>query len=428
MLSRRGDPRPRAGRWLGRADLSLVVGLGAILWRRSRRSSRAALDLARTERELARTSEAFRSLFEYHPHAVFSIDLQGRFIEANDAATRISGYSSSELIATSFVDLLDAEHRDDTMRRFHALLARQPQQFELVMRHKSGRPVDLAITGLPIVVDDAVVGIYGIAEDITERVRLQLEVEQASQAKALFLATMSHEIRTPLTSVLASCELLSDTELDGLQARLATTMDRAGRRLLHLVDDILDFSRLTAGKTELELVDLDLRELVGEVRGQMQAQAHQAGLELVSEVAPDLPGHLVGDPVRLVQVLTNLLGNALKFTEQGWVRLTVGPAGHAGTRALVRFEVADSGIGMTEEQQARLFESFSQADSSITRRYGGTGLGLAICRELVTLMEGTIEVSSLPDVGSVFTVVVPLDAATPALADRPREDAATIRS
>ena len=375
---------------------------------RRRRELSDALDaLGTIERDLAATTERYRSLFEYHPDAVFSLDLEGRFTDVNHSAVGMTGYSSEQLLAMNFTDVVHPDDLEYVGAAFVALLDRQPQHLEARVIREDGGALDVEVTGLPIVIDDEVVGVYGIAEDITERNRLQRELEdarrvaeEASQAKSVFLANMSHEIRTPLTSVLATGELLEETVTSQEEARLIGIMRRAGTRLLRLVDDILDFSRVEAGQATLQHEVIDLGDLVEEVLAPLRPRAAAKGLDLVCTLAPDLPP-VLADPVRLGQVIGNLLGNAVKFTESGSVRLDIG----VDDGLVIR--VADTGIGMSAEQAATVFESFKQADPSITRRYGGTGLGLAICRQLVELMDGTIEVTSEPGRGTMFEVRLP---------------------
>lgn len=372
--------------------------------------------LAAVERAMRETDERYRSLFDHNPNAVFSMDLGGRFTTANPAAQRVSGYAEDELQGMTFTEMLPPQALESTVEAFVKIVGRRPQRFEVGFLHKDGRLVDLSVTGLPIVVDDEVVGVYGIAEDITARNLLQAELaearltaEQANSAKSLFLANMSHEIRTPLTSVLAAAEMLCETDLDEAQLRLAKVMDRQGDRLLRLVDEILDFSRIEAGKTALEEVRFGVRELVEEVVATHRSGAAAKGLALSVDVDGRVEDTITGDPSRLAQVLTNLIGNAVKFTHDGWVRVGVSGDDHAAQT--VRFAVADSGIGVSPEQQHRLFESFNQADPSITRRYGGTGLGLAICKQLVTLMGGDIELECPEGSGCTFTFTVPANTA-----------------
>jgi signal transduction histidine kinase/CheY-like chemotaxis protein len=252
------------------------------------------------------------------------------------------------------------------------------------------------------------------ARRVTALERAERAAMSASAAKSMFLATMSHELRTPMNGVLGLAHALSAGPLSEGQARQVDMLIRSGEGLMTILNDVLDVSKIEAGKLELETLTFNVRDLVEDVTGLWAQAAAAKDVRLVRVLDPSAPTWVSGDPTRLRQILTNLISNALKFTSSGEVTVRVGPAG----ATFLEIQVVDTGIGMSADQQARLFQTFSQADASITRRFGGTGLGLAICKQLTELMGGAISVRSAPDAGSAFTLALPLPAAP---APAPRE-------
>jgi PAS domain S-box-containing protein len=393
-----------------------------------------ALVAQRQKVELAlRESEAgFRAIFEESPFGIAVAGMDGRCLAANAALSSIVGFSIEEMLGR--VILAELMHPDDALsgwEMFRGMAAGQYDNYTIEQRfiHKNGeqRWVRLAMS----LVRDAEgrpKNVIGMGEDITERKlaeeqRKQFEAAleeardlalRASLAKSEFLATMSHEIRTPMNGVIGMTGLLLDTELSPRQREYAEAVRRSGEALLAIINDILDFSKIEAGKLELEFAPVDVREAVEDVVGLLAEQAEAKGLELAAVVQADVPNGLQGDPGRIRQVLMNLVGNALKFTQRGEVTVQARLAEQTADSALIRVDVTDTGIGISPEVASRLFQPFSQADVSMTREFGGTGLGLAICKRLVEQMGGEIGLQSELGRGSMFWFTVRLQGAVAA--------------
>jgi signal transduction histidine kinase/ActR/RegA family two-component response regulator len=349
------------------------------------------------QQEMQRDIQRVARLAEDAPNPIAEFDESGTMLYANTATIELMNEAGNH--GDSILSIFPPRLEQIILS---CLDGNQPSgRYEHALDH-----MVLAWTFFPIG-DLRQVRAYGV--DITANVALRRAkelAEESAKAKDLFLATMSHELRTPMNGVLGCTRLLQDTTLTPQQQELVVTMQRSAEALLALVNDILDFSKIEAGKMTLEVADVDLRSLVKDVITLVSELARQKGLTLTSEVHENVPPLFRGDPVRLRQILFNLVGNAIKFTERGEVGITVGMDPASSPEAehiLIRWTVKDTGIGMTKSQLDRLFEAYVQADTSTTRRFGGTGLGLMICRQLVTLMGGTISVESAPGKGSTFT-------------------------
>ncbi len=404
-----------------RARSSELVALAAAQEKMRQALLEATRDLERKvearTREIQDAQAALRAASD-EQNAVFESATMGialirnRIIDScNRKLEELFGYGPGEFAGkpTRVWYTSDEEYRRGGDEVYAQLARGETHQREQQLQHKDGSRFWCRLSGRAVDPADLAKGTVWIIDDVTaeheaaEAMREAKRIaEEATQAKSAFLANMSHEIRTPMNAIIGLSHLALRTALDAKQRDYVSKVHNAGTSLLGIINDILDFSKVEAGKLNVESVPFRLDEVLDTASSLVAQKAADKGLELVFDVAADVPQGLIGDPLRIGQILTNLLSNAIKFTERGEIGVRIRCPERTGGKVLLRVEVTDTGIGMTREQAARLFQAFSQADSSTTRKYGGTGLGLAISRRLVELMGGTIWVESEPGAGSTF--------------------------
>ncbi len=365
---------------------------------------------------LRQSEEQYRAILATIEDGYFEVDWDGRYRFVNEAFCRITGYDFRELIGQSYKKFFDGATIQELFEAYSTVYRTQQPlkalEYALVTKEGTKKWVEESVT----LKRDAAGNperFMGIRRDCTERRLAAQEIakakeaaEQASRAKGEFLANMSHEIRTPMNGIIGMTELVLGTELTPYQAECLGTVKISAVSLLAILNDILDFSKIESRKLDLEAVPMSLVEIVNDVLKPMAVMAHQKGLEIAADISPDAPAGIIGDPVRLKQILTNLVGNALKFTERGEVLVRVRTAPPHGEKTVLHFIVSDTGIGIPADKHRAIFEAFSQADGSTTRKFGGTGLGLAISSTLVRLMGGELSVQSMPGRGSTFEFAV----------------------
>ncbi len=374
---------------------------------------RDVTDSKKIENALRESEESYRIVAESANDGIITINRKSEILFVNSAAERIFGYTKAEmegnLLTMLMPEHLKQAHMTGSQRYMDTGVRNIPWRgVEVPARHKDGHEVFIEIS-FGEFKDQENHLFTGIVRDVTERKKVAAELhkakedaEAATRAKSQFLANMSHEIRTPMNSIIGLTGLLLEGDLPPDQVDLMETVRYSAEALLTIINDILDFSKIEAGKLDFDLVDFDFRQMIGEVRSLFVEQSLRGNNKLYFEVAPEIPSALRGDPGRIRQVLTNLVSNAIKFTENGKVSVMVYLVREENEEIELRFRISDTGIGIPPEKLENLFQPFSQADGSINRKFGGTGLGLAICKQLVKIMNGEIGVESEVEKGSTF--------------------------
>ncbi|MGZ5000163.1 MAG: response regulator [Methylomonas sp.] len=394
----------------------------------------------RVEEQLMASEERLRLTLEAAQIGVFDWDVKNDSFEVSPIYYTMLGYPPKSDLGdrNEWLERLHPDDRTAVAQKIGAVLAKQANaySYEARMRHADGTYRWLAVKAFCVRLgeDGMVTRVLGIRMDITERKHSEEELEHykdhlerlvtertaeleaarkqaddANQAKSDFLANMSHEIRTPMNAIIGLSRLALDTPLDEKQHDYLSKILSSSLALLGILNDILDYSKIEAGRVDIESVEFSLEEILRSTADLFSIRADEKGLELFIDMAPDVPDQLLGDPLRLSQIINNLVGNAIKFTLHGEVHLRVQALERMNEAIRLRFAVRDTGIGVTADQASRLFQPFVQADASVTRKFGGTGLGLTICKRLVEMMGGTITLESEPECGSTFVFTIRLD-------------------
>ncbi len=375
-----------------------------------------------TEEKLRLSEERHRLLADNSSDVIWTMGLDGRFTYVSPSVEKLRGYTQAEVIQQSMEEALTprslavaAEGIKNVVASVQSGMPAETFRGHIEQPCKDGLTIWTEMTVSAICRSDgSFVELLGVARDITDRLRYEKEIEQAriaaetaNKAKSEFLANMSHEIRTPMNGIIGMSQLLEFTELTDEQREYLDIIVTSARSLLSQINDILDLSKIESGKIELEYLDFSLRNCISDVTKMQISLIHNKGLGIQTDIPDSVPDRLNGDPLRLKQILINLLGNAVKFTEKGGIRITVAVREHRGDRVLLNIGVIDSGIGISPKNLEKIFEPFVQADTSTTRNYGGTGLGLTICTRLAELMGGKIRAESTKGVGTSFFVEIP---------------------
>lgn len=355
------------------------------------------------ESKLQESVERYRSLKKYNHDAIISFDLKGNIINANIMTEQLTGYNMKELIGGSLSILVGPNNLEKILL--------DSEQFAEVERsidriiHKDRHAVEVLITIAPIIIKLHTVGFYLIIKDMTEQKKLLIDkeaAEQTNQTKSEFLAVMSHEIRTPMNGVIGMTDMLLDTDLDDEQKEYVEIIRKSGQTLIMIINDILDFSKIESGKSELLEVPFNVREIMDDTLDVLLASAIENKVDVTANISPDIPVMIFGDYMKLRQVLINLVGNAIKFTKNGAVTISVEQLMQEKNKLRLQFTIQDTGIGIPKDKVIHLFDPFYQVAHFMVRKVEGTGLGLAISKKLVQLMDGDIWYEHSDEGGATF--------------------------
>jgi len=374
-----------------------------------RYAEQTRVQLKRTQKILHR----FHDLFEHLPAAYQLLDNNGNFISVNDQFCSLVGYSREELLNLSFRDILEKTEQERFEHFLHDITCHEAiaRKIELVKKDKTIIIVEISIS---IQTEDDGTKAYCIVHDVTDLVRAEQTMreahqvaEEANRSKSEFIANMSHEIRTPMNAILGLLQLTLESDLSEMQRNYLGKIQRSSYTLLGILNDVLDLSKIEAGKVEIEMVEFDPARLLQEITELFMPKAEEKGLEILLDIESQIPMTILSDSLRLKQIVSNLLGNALKFTDFGEIQIKLRLLHKVEENLLLEIEVCDTGIGIAQENLATIFETFKQGDTTITRKFGGTGLGLTISKQLVELIGGDISVSSKVGQGSCFSFTLP---------------------
>jgi len=364
----------------------------------------------RDEAEIQRQKQYFEAIFQNSPVAIVTLDLNGGIVTLNPAFERLFGYSPGEVAGRKLDDLITPPEFQDAAQDYTRRIRRREVKRGVSQRiTRSGVSIEVEVFNVPVIVNNELLGTLALFHNITELVQARRKAEEADLAKSEYLANISHEIRTPLNGLIGMLNLTLDTDLSAAQNEYLKTASDQAEALLTLLNDVLDLSKIEARRMQLEEINFDLRTVMENVALTMGQRANDKGLELVCIIPPTVPATLRGDPNRLRQVLTNLVSNAIKFTEQGEIVIGVHQEAINGAKVTLGFSVQDTGIGIPSDRQAAIFDRFTQASDATSRKYGGTGLGLSISAQLVELMGGKISLSSDGTTGSDFSFTAVFD-------------------